>query len=44
MTDETIAAYWRVVIEANLDRLVEPGNPDLIMPGQEIVLPPITRG
>lgn len=44
LDDETIAAYWRVLIDANVDRLIEPGNPDLIMPGQEFVLPPISRG
>jgi len=44
LTDETIAAYWRVLIEANQDRLIEPGNPDLLMPGQELLLPPIARG
>lgn len=32
--------YWRRLIDANLDRLVVPGNPDLILPGQEILLPP----
>jgi len=44
LTEETIGAYWRVLIEANQDRLIEPGNPDLIMPGQELILPPISRG
>lgn len=41
LTDETIADYWRLLIEANRDRLIEPGNPDLILPGQEFILPPI---
>lgn len=44
ISDHTIAAYVDVLVEANLDRLVEPGNPDLILPGQELVLPPISRG
>lgn len=44
VSDETVAAYWRVLIEANQDRLIEPGNPDLILPGQELILPPIARG
>ncbi len=44
ITDQTVAAYVDVLVEANLDRLVEPGNPDLILPGQELVLPPISRG
>lgn len=42
-TDE-VAAYWHVVCEANHDRLVDPDNPDLIMPGQRIVLPPVSAG
>ena len=32
--------YWRTVVAANRDRLVDPDNPDLILPGQEMVLPP----
>ena len=40
LTDQQIATYWRVLIEANKERLVEPGNPDLILPGQELILPP----
>jgi len=39
--DATVARYWRVLIEQNRDRLVDPGDPDLIVPGQELVLPPI---
>jgi hypothetical protein len=35
-----IAPYWRTVVAANRDRLVDPDNPDLILPGQEMVLPP----
>lgn len=37
-------AYWHVVCEANHGRLVDPGNPDLIMPGQQIALPPVPAG
>lgn len=40
LTEEEIADYWRILIDANEDRLVDPGNPDLILPGQELVLPP----
>ena len=40
LTEEQIADYWRILIDANEDRLVDPGNPDLILPGQELVLPP----
>jgi nucleoid-associated protein YgaU len=37
-TDGEVVAYWTRVKEANQDRL---RDPDLIMPGQQIVLPPI---
>lgn len=40
VSEQEVAEYWRVLIEANTDRLVEPGNPDLILPGQEFILPP----
>lgn len=33
------ATYWRLLVEANRDRLVDPHNPDLLHPGQELVLP-----
>jgi nucleoid-associated protein YgaU len=39
--DERAAGrYWRALIEANRSRLVDPGNPDLLVPGQELVVPP----
>ena len=34
-----IRTYWLALIEANTDRMVEPGNPDLLLPGQQLVLP-----
>jgi hypothetical protein len=34
-----VAAYWRALIEANRDRLVDPANPDLLYAGQVLVLP-----
>ena len=34
-------AELHAVCEANHDRLVDPDNPDLIMPGQQIALPPV---
>ncbi len=40
LSESDIAEYWRVLIEANEDRLVDPGNPDLLIPGQRLVLPP----
>ena len=41
ITDAEVASYWRRLIAANEDRLVDPGNPDLLLPGQELVLPPV---
>lgn len=35
----TIREYWLLVIDANRDRL-RSGNPDLIFPGETVVLPP----
>ncbi len=40
-TDAEVVPYWRRVIEANRDRLVHRDDPDLILPGQELVLPPV---
>ncbi len=37
--EATTAIYWRRLIAANRDRLVDPSNPDLILPGQVFVLP-----
>lgn len=39
-----LARYWHTLCQANHDRLVDPGNPDLIMPGQRIALPPVPSG
>lgn len=39
-SDAEIAPYWRQVIEANRER-IRSGDPDLIFPGEEIVLPPV---
>jgi hypothetical protein len=39
-SETDIATYWRTLISANEDRLIEPSNPDLILPGQEFTLPP----
>lgn len=38
-TDREVHGYWRALIDANRDRLVVPGDPDLIMPGQVLTLP-----
>ncbi len=37
----SVDAYWRALLTANADRLVDP---DLIMPGQILILPPLTAG
>jgi nucleoid-associated protein YgaU len=42
-TDDETAAYWEELIAANRQRLIDPGNPDLIQPGQVFVLPPPPR-
>jgi hypothetical protein len=36
-----LTAYWDALVKANQDRLVHPGNPDLIYAGQQFVLPPV---
>jgi hypothetical protein len=38
--ERDVGRYWRRLIDANRDRLVDAGNPDLLLPGQELVLPP----
>lgn len=32
--------YWRALVEANRSGLVDPGNPDLLLPGQVLAVPP----
>jgi hypothetical protein len=32
---------WRRLVEVNRPRLVDPANPDLLYPGQVLVLPPM---
>ncbi|CAN5171577.1 hypothetical protein BH24ACT1_BH24ACT1_10670 [soil metagenome] len=38
-SDGEVAEYWNRLIVANTDRLADPGNPDLIFPGQVLTLP-----
>jgi len=38
-TDAEVAPYWDQVVDANRGALIDPGNPDLIQPGQTFVLP-----
>src|SRR3546814_5286955 len=37
--DPETAPYWREVIDANADRFVHPGNPNIVHPGQALPLP-----
>jgi hypothetical protein len=39
VTDREVHGYWRRLIQANRAQLVEPGNPDLLLPDQRLVLP-----
>ena len=39
-TDRQIARHWRRLIDANRGRLADPDNPDLLLPGQRLLLPP----
>lgn len=41
-TDAEIVPYWRAVIESNRERLPDRDDPDLILPGQELLLPPVS--
>ena len=38
-TDEETSTYWRIVVELNRTRLVDPGDPSRIYAGQRVVLP-----
>lgn len=38
-TEAEIRVHWAALLDANADRLVVSGNPDLLLPGQRIVLP-----
>lgn len=39
-TDTEIAPYWADLVAENTDRLLPPGDPDLIYPDQQFVVPP----
>ena len=38
-TDRDVDRYWRHLVRANRERLIDRDNPDLLVPGQELVLP-----
>lgn len=41
---EEVASYWLRLVERNRPRLPDPANPDLILPGMQVRLPPIEAG
>ena len=41
LTDAEVTVYWQQLIAANTDRLHRAGHPDLLLPGQRLVLPPV---
>jgi len=41
-SDDVVTRYWHALTEANRSTLVDPGNPDLLVPGQQLTLPPFT--
>lgn len=40
-TPREVAGYWVSLVDANLPRLVRPGDPDLLYAGQALLLPPM---
>lgn len=42
-SDREVSTYWRALIEANRDLLVNRSNPHLVLPGQVFRLPPLPR-
>lgn len=38
-TDAEVIAHWQAIVEANADRLPVLGNPDVLFPGQMVLLP-----
>ena len=41
---EEVDGFWVDLVEANEANLVEPGNPDLILPGQVVDIPEAPEG
>jgi resuscitation-promoting factor RpfA len=37
--DRDVSRFWQRLIEANRLELVDPDNPDLLLPGQQLVVP-----
>ncbi len=42
-TEAEVAKHWDVLVRANEERLVAPGNPDLLVPGQQVIVPPVAK-
>ena len=40
-TDSEVTPYWAQLVEANKGKLLPPGDPDMIYPDQEFVLPAV---
>ncbi|HET9608366.1 MAG TPA: LysM domain-containing protein [Acidimicrobiales bacterium] len=38
--ERTVTRYWHALIEANRSHLADPRNPDLLVPGQHLTVPP----
>lgn len=38
-TDEEVAPYWARLVDANRPRLIDPDDPDLLLPGQVLEVP-----
>jgi resuscitation-promoting factor RpfA len=43
-TEAEITPHWRRLVEENRDRLANPDDPDLLFPGQRLVLPDLPGG
>jgi nucleoid-associated protein YgaU len=43
-TEAEITPHWQRLVEENRDRLANPDDPDLIFPGQRLVLPDLPGG
>ena len=43
-TDAEVLDHWELLLAANADRLLVAGNPDLLLPGQVVVLPAVQAG
>jgi hypothetical protein len=41
--ERDVARYWQRLVQANRANLIDPDNPDLLLPGQQVVVPPTDR-